>query len=293
MRLMLVPLLMTLAGAGGPAPRLNFVRTIAARHDLKGDSAAVLYVSGEPAQKNAFMDVLLEQTNRPGLLQLEDATDHAHSIAVPIDEVTRRRIAREHPAATYIGVRELACTQSQRSGERSVRDSLGDRHKQEQYWIEAVCSAQVDLIEAKSMKRVESFHIGGFGTSSRVDKITDDERAAAFQQAARFAAIDMAEQITPRRSRESIALDETAPGFAEGWTQIEAARLEAARSLWEQQLRAKPSSAPLHYNLAAVCEALGDAASAKKHYAEASRLSPAQLDYRREFDAFRRRNVTP
>lgn len=293
MRLMLLPLLVTLAGAGGAAPRLTFVRTVAARHDLKGDSAAILYVNGDPAQTNTFVDVLLEQTNRPGLLQLEDATNHAHAVSVSTDEVTRRRLAREHPAATYLGVRDFACTQAERTGERSVHDANGTRRRQEQHWIEAVCRAQVDLIDAKTLRRVESFHIGGFGTSSRVEALTDDERATAMAQAARFAAIDMAEQITPRRTRESIPLDESAPGFNDGWAQIEASRLDAARALWEQQLRTAPASAALHFNLAAVCEALGDTESAEKHYVEARRLSPSQLDYRREYDAFRRRNLLP
>jgi tetratricopeptide (TPR) repeat protein len=49
------------------------------------------------------------------------------------------------------------------------------------------------------------------------------------------------------------------------------------------------ASAPIHYNLAAVSEAMGETEAARKHYDIAVRLAPKERRYRLEARMFERR----
>jgi len=107
----------------------------------------------------------------------------------------------------------------------------------------------------------------------------------------RYAAIEASEAIMPRRVKESIELDETAPDLDVGLSLIDADRLRDARAAWEASLKLNPNSAALRYNLAAVCEASGDVTAARDYFQQALRLSPAEARYRVELDLFRKRNL--
>jgi len=75
---------------------------------------------------------------------------------------------------------------------------------------------------------------------------------------------------------------------------IGADRLTDARAIWETALRKNRGSAPLHYNLGAVCEAIGDLPSARRHFERARQLSPEERKYRVEYELFlKRRGVAP
>jgi Tfp pilus assembly protein PilF len=71
---------------------------------------------------------------------------------------------------------------------------------------------------------------------------------------------------------------------------IQADRLGDARAILEIGLRQHPSSSALHFDMAAVCEALGDLQAARDHFREALRIAPDSKQYRSELDLFRRRN---
>lgn len=113
--------------------------------------------------------------------------------------------------------------------------------------------------------------------------------AEARRQAAGAAAERAVDRFTPRRISESIALEEDAPEAKAGIERIEAGRYEEARQVWERALERYPDSAPLHYNLGAVCEALGATTSARRHYEEAARLAPFQKKYREALEELRQR----
>ena len=113
----------------------------------------------------------------------------------------------------------------------------------------------------------------------------------AYEQAARYAALDAADAITPRTVRESIELDDTAPAFDQGIGLINANRLTEAQKLWQATLRRERQSAALNFNLSAVCEALGDMKSAEEYLRAAVRLSPAETRYRFGLDSFLQRNA--
>ncbi len=278
----------------GAAPRIIFERTVPAMHDLgPAEHLTVLYAIGDNEVVSTFVDVLVEHTNRSGPLRVDDATEHGHHHAIGEhpDDAERRRIRREHPADLYLGVNRFTCQWQPRSAEGSTRDSSGERVKRLQVWIDAVCRTRVDVIDGEAAKRLFSFQVKGEGTSPRVADLTHDERDIALEQAARYAAIEASEEIMPRRVRESIELDETAPDLDEGMSLIEANRLRDARARWEVSLKHNPASAALRYNLAAVCEASGDLTAARDYFQQALRLSPSEARYRVELDLFRKRNL--
>jgi len=274
------------------APRIAFTRSLPPRHDIGSDHAAVIYAIGDNDKVTTFVEVFLTQTNRSGLLQVDDALDRSrHFFGERPSETMIRKINREHPAGVYLGIHRFTCIGQPHEGEGSTYDSTGTRVKQHQVWLDATCHARIDVIEPSTAKRLFSFEAKGEGTSPRVAEMTAEERAIAFEQAARYAAIDASESITARQIRESIELDETAPSFDRGAAMIDAGRFPAVRALWEGELKANPASAALHFDLAAVCEALDDNDCAAEHYREATRIAPADGRYRVAFDQFRKRTL--
>ncbi|MGH7208581.1 MAG: tetratricopeptide repeat protein [Nitrospiraceae bacterium] len=60
----------------------------------------------------------------------------------------------------------------------------------------------------------------------------------------------------------------------EGNRLFAASQWEPAKAQYEAAIKAQPSLAEAHYNLAMVIENLGDEATARKHYVEAANLAP-------------------
>lgn len=282
-----------LAAVGGdPTPRLSFMRTLPAPHPVgEGvETIAVLYKFSDSKLVDDFLERFIQQVNQSRSLHADDATGHGqHLLGEASDNETVRVIQRDHPADAYAGIREFSCGVAERTGERSTHDADGGRLKQKYIWAEALCHARVDLVGYATMRKSDSFYVRGEGASSRVTELTDDEREQALRQAARSAALAAADQITPRRVRESVELDPSAPDFDHAYALIASEQLAEARAVWERALTKYPGSAALHYDLAAVCDALSDSTSAQKHFAEAWRLEPSSTRFRRASDAFRRR----
>lgn len=274
-------------------PRVSFVRTVPAQFDLgQAEEVALIYAMGDTHEVAFFIEVLRDRVNDSGLLRLRDASHRTFRFTgEQPDEATMQKLRRNEPADAYLGVHAFACRSFDRSGESGTYDPDRKRVRRRDEWVESKCSARVDIIAADTFRRIASFEVKGDGTSSRVDKITEEERFAAVHQAARFAALSAAEQFTPRRSRESIVLDDTAPAFEDGLSMIHASRLDEARVIWETALRTNRNSAALVYNLAAVCEALGDVGAAERYYLEARRIHPKEPRYRDELRSFMRRHA--
>jgi tetratricopeptide (TPR) repeat protein len=271
------------------APRLNFVRHVPALHELAGERVTILYAIGDSDKVDTFLEVFTDHANRASTLKVENAVEHGqHLVSASTDEFTLRRIRREHPADVYLGVNAFTCTLTDHGGEGSEHDTTGERVKRHHVWTDAVCTARIDVLDVNA-KRVETFTVRGEGTSPRVSELTPEERGIAMEQAARYAAITAAESVTPRRVRESIELDDTAPAFGEFMAMIQAERLSDARAILEIGLRQHPASGALHFDMAAVCEALGDLQAARDHFREALRLAPYSKPYRTELDLFKRR----
>jgi tetratricopeptide (TPR) repeat protein len=283
-------LLVACSLAASAAPRVAFVRIIPATHDLGAESKIVLiYAIGDSDRISTFVDVFSDHTSR--VLHFENAIEHRqHIVGNHIDEASFTSVRRDHPADVYLGVNQFTCSLTEHGAEGSERDVDGARVKRPHVWADATCSARIDVLDGASVKRTMSFQVRGEGTSPRVSELTTEERNIALDQAARYAAIEAQEKITPRTIRESIELDDTAPSFDEGLSMITASRFDDARAIWEAALRRHHDSAALQYDLGAVCEAMGDLRAARDYYQQALRLSPRESRYRVELDLFRKRN---
>lgn len=254
----------------GATPRVTFERILPATHDLHAEDLALVQAIGDHASVETFVEVFVDQVNKSQVLRLRDL---------------RRGTGL---ADAYLGIRGYTCAVAEREGEGSRRDVDNNRVRHRYVWADAVCSARVDVL-SRTMQHVSTFHVKGEGTSPRVEKLSEDERQIALEQAARYAAISAAERITPRRVREQIVLDEKAPAFEEGMAMIDSGRLAEARAIWTEALGKNPRSAPLRYNLGALCEALGDRAAAGPHYRAARDLAPSEPRYSLELKLFEKR----
>ena len=261
--------------AAGAAPRISFERVLPPPHGLQGaEDVAVVYAIGDTESLETFLDVFLDETNRSGLLRVHDATGS-------------RRTAR---VDVRLRVTAFRCPTTEKSGEGNAYDVDGKRVRRKHRYVDATCVARIELQKTSQSDPFDAFDVRGEGTSPRVDQLSDDEFDIARDQAARHAALAAAEQITPRRLRETIVLIEEAPEFSGALAMVESGRLDAARRMWEGAAQRNPASAALRHNLAAVCEALGDVPAAATYYEEAQRLAPANATHRIELEMFRRRN---
>jgi tetratricopeptide (TPR) repeat protein len=266
-------------------PRVTFERVLPASHDLGGaEELALIQAIADTDKVDLFVDNFLHMANRSGFLRVRDVT----SKAVPFN---LQSVRKAEPADAWIALRAFTCRSVPSGAEAGAKDPDGKRIRQKQLWIESTCTARVETLTPTGQR--SSFTVNGDGASAHGAEVTDEMRDQALERAARRAATRAAEAITPRRVRESIPLEETAPAFEAGMAMIESDRLAEARTIWERALQRNPRSAPVHFNLAAVCEALGDAKAAEEHYRAAGRLAPDEKRYSLELKMFQQRKLRP
>src|SRR6059058_1271370 len=190
-------------------PRITFMRTMAPAHDLApAESLAVIYAIGDSTKIEAFVEHFVDLVSRAGVLRIANAVENNHHLIV--DEHSLGAVRRELHADAYLGINRFSCTGDEKSAEGSERLENGERVKRIHHWIDAICSARVDVLNGDG-KRMFSYTVRGEGTSPRSIALTEDERDVAYEQAARYAAVIAADAITPRAIRETIELDEHCP----------------------------------------------------------------------------------
>jgi tetratricopeptide (TPR) repeat protein len=280
--------LFAMAGSVAAAPRISFTRRIPAPHDLApAERVAVIFAIGDSDKVQTFVERFVDDVQRAGTLRIVNAVENNHHYA-SFDGKALAALRHDHPADAYIGVNRFTCSGAEQTAVGSEHDADGGRVKKTHHWIDAACSARVDVLRADG-RRLFSYRVRGVGTSPRSTTLTEDEKAVAYEQAARYAANLAAEEITPRNVKESIELDDTAPAFDDGMAMIEGGRLADARSIWESTLRRHRESAALSFNLGALSEALGDLEAAHRYFQAAVKLSPKETRYRSELQLFRKR----
>ncbi|HYS55869.1 MAG TPA: hypothetical protein VER58_19075 [Thermoanaerobaculia bacterium] len=269
-------------------PYVSFNRLVPAPHDLApAKSIAVVYAIGDNQKITKFVEDFVEYVDRSGTMRVENAVEENQHLS-NFDGAAMRRLRREHPADAYVGVSLFTCDGAERSAEGSERDVDGTRVRRVHHWVDASCLARLD-IRSDSGKRLYSLTAHGEGTSPRGVSLSAEEKDVAYDQAARYTALSAAEMITPRVVRETVELDDSAPSFDEGMSMIRSDRLEDARAIWEIALRQHRDSAPLYYNLGALCEAIGDVPAAHRYLQSAVRLLPNERRYRQELQLLQRR----
>src|ERR1044071_984912 len=285
MRRCSLAVLLLVATAASAAPRISFVRRVPAAHDLApAERVAVIYAIGDSDKVLTFVDRFVDVVARSGALRITNAVENNHHCA-PSDPAALRH---DHPADAYLGVNVFTCSGVERSAEGSEHDVDGGRIRKTHRWIDATCTARVDVL-GRDGRKLFSYRVRGEGTSPRAVTLSDDERDVAYEQAARYAANVAAEEITPRSVRESIELEESAPAFNDGMAMIDAGRLNDGRAIWEEALRRHRDSAALHFNLGTLSEAIGDLDAARGYFQAAVKLSPKQARYKSELQLFQKR----
>ena len=155
-------------------------------------------------------------------------------------------------------------------------------------WV-ADCGARLEIFDA----RKEDVN-GGFTAWGHSDEATSDDGSSVWDEAMEDAAWQIVDGVTPRQVNEEVAIDQKAPFAKEGIARIDADDLAGARAVWEKVAETDKASAALRYNLGAVCEALGDARSARRYYRAAIRLAQGGPDapkYQAAFDSLAGRKV--
>jgi tetratricopeptide (TPR) repeat protein len=137
----------------------------------------------------------------------------------------------------------------------------------------AECREYLDLLTPRTGKRIGSVTADGYGT--------DPHESDALADAMSDAADQIIGGFAPLRYAELVALDQDAPLVHEGLQKFENRDYDGALALWENALAASPGSAPLLYNLGALCDALQDSRAAGAYYLRAISAAPQVPRYRK------------
>ena len=279
------------AAASSDTPtRLTFWRRLPAAHDM-GDVSriAVVYALGDSEQLRTFVDVFVEQSRRSAVFdEVQDLSlTEQHLYGPKTAGSVFRNLRREYPADIYLGFNLFTCAQSDKSGAGIERDADGVKTPVIRQWVETRCAVRVDVIDGRSGKRSDSFHIFGDGSSPPSETISGESHVRSARNAARHTALSAAESIAPGKVRETIDLDETAPDFDGAALLISAGELKGARRLLESQIASHSDSAALAFDLGALSEALDDLPSARRYYDTAERLAPSNAQFRSQIRSFR------
>ncbi|HXH93925.1 MAG TPA: SUMF1/EgtB/PvdO family nonheme iron enzyme [Thermoanaerobaculia bacterium] len=149
-------------------------------------------------------------------------------------------------------------------------------------WVDVECRATLNLFKPRTGERIGSVNADGVGSDAR--------QHTAWNDAMNDAADQIIGGFAPEMSADAIAIDQDAPLAHEGMVKFFSSDYAGARSLWENGLANAPNSAPLLYNLGALCEALHDPDAGRTYYLRAIAIAPqvqryhealAQLDRRR------------
>jgi len=133
------------------------------------------------------------------------------------------------------------------------------------------CFARLDLFRPRTGERIGS--VRAHGTGYDADQLT------AWADALNDTADQIIGGFASRKTYDLIELDHDAPLVREGMRKFDNSEYAAVLSLWEDGLTKFPNSAPLLYNLGAVCEALSDEKAARVYYSRAIAIAPQVQHY--------------
>src|SRR4051812_13667963 len=92
-----VALLLCGSAAFANPPRITFLRTMSASHDLApAESLAVIYAIGDSNKIEAFIEHFVDLISRAGAMRIINAVENNHHLLV--DDLSLRTVRREHPA---------------------------------------------------------------------------------------------------------------------------------------------------------------------------------------------------
>lgn len=292
-----VPLLAfsTLVVSCGPSVTIS--RVVPAPYNLGPIKAIVLVESrGVDSPADRFAIGVVGASRQLGFYEVVDA----RPAGVALDDLRSNRktdrvsrFRRDYPADVYAQTEVFRCGARMNSEtyKDKEKDKDGNEHEvtKTRYWYAGECEAHVTLVDAKDGRELASFGVLGQDTSSKTDGRDTWRESIVAGNALSHAVDDAVMRFTPHRVTEAIDLDKKAPLAKEGVKLVDEGRYGQARTLWEQALTTNPGSAPLLYNLGAVCEALGDRSAARKYYREAFSLDKGNERYERALELLEQR----
>lgn len=276
--------------AWGPfGPKVKFAHVTPAPYHLPGVEKIVVaqYSTWDPLGSESMMQSVIWRAKEQEI-EVIDATDQRVRFADlrgGSDAGEKFRNAR--PADAYMSIDVRSCN-SRINSEIVTKKKKGGDEKVTEYWGVATCSADLRIIDGADGRELAAFSVVGDGTSTRSETRASYLESTALSYAVSEAANEAVAKFAPRHHQVSIGLEKAAPGFKEGFERVKGNRLDEARRIWEAALETNPNSAPLHFNVAAVTEALGDYEAAGEHYRKAAELS-ADKKYQRGAQAFEER----
>jgi formylglycine-generating enzyme required for sulfatase activity len=245
-------------------PQVTVVRTVPPQFSIVPAKVVAVVHGAQPrdspdGNEDAFLDLFIHKLRRIGPYEVLDERNLATDWNAYLKK-TRADVVLRVSLGGY-------CHNSIDLESMQITD--GEVYEE----LDGTCEADIDLIRPGDGGGALLGHAHVVGGGHDVDG------SVALNGAWNDAAQEMIDAFMPERENETMALDEKAPAFAEGMQKIKKGDLAGARSLWESALKTTPDSAPLLYNLGAVCEALRDSNAAGPYYLQATKLAPDDARY--------------
>ena len=278
--------LFALAGCASAPPQVAVIHTVPPKFSIVpaksvaviGDANAIV----DQQHEDSFLDLVIsklhdyEQYDVKDERQLSRGLNPGHGLSEDEDwQKYLQQTAGE--VIVRVGVPNNADCPVTETTRDDGSDDAGDV-----VWFDVVCLARLDLFKPRTGERIGSVSAKGVGS--------DAHRYTAWNDAINDAADQIIGGFAPQTDEDPVLLDQDAPLVHEGMKKYDSRDYAGARSLWESALANAPGSAPLLYNLGALCEALHDSEAARAYYSRAIAIAPqvqryqealAQLDLRR------------
>jgi len=256
---------LALAGCAS-APSVHVVHTVPPKFNIIPAKIVAVIGDADNAEERRheadFIDLVLSKLRRYEQYNVKDERELAYGKKEwqqYLDETAGDVIVK-------VGVPDEDCRVYERTrddGSEDTDDVVG--------WI-VECRAFLTLLEPRTGDRIGSVIADGYGTAP--------DQPAALADAINDAADQIIGGFAPQRWWEWVALDQDAPLVHEGMVKFERRDYDGALSLWENALASTPNSAPLLYNLGALCEAMDDSKAARAYYSRAITIAPQVPRYR-------------
>jgi len=250
--------LLTLGGCASSPPEFLLTRTVPPKFNIiPAKSVAVIGQSQKAVDphEDEFIDLVVSKLRGYEQYDVKD----------------ERGLARGKGWQTYLA--ETAGDVIVRISVPNETCEVSEEDDEDTDVVIAQCWARLDLFKPRTGDRLGSVNAEGYGR--------DADQRTALADAMDDAASEIIGGFAPRQFGEFVALDQDAPLVNEGLAKFESRDSAGAFSLWESALTTSPNSAPLLYNLGALCEATNDPRAARAYYSRAIAIAPPVQRYRK------------
>lgn len=280
----LVAFAATSAFAWNPfAPKVTYERIVPAAHNLGPvKKLALIEVKGPHDEVQTYSKSLVAWIAGEKYFQFADARATSPSPSqIEKNASARAEFRKKYDSEVLLAVELSGCSSRQQSRVDTEKDKDGNKVKVTKFWVTADCGGTARLLDANDGREIASFAVRGEDKSYPSSSVLPYIEEGIVNGALAEMASRTQRAFTPRQEKEGIVLEKKTPAFKEAMARIKKGQLQEARQLWESQLGASASVAPLQYNLGAVSEALGDSANARKYYEAAAAAAPGEERYRK------------